>query len=79
MKNRAHYIQERFLDKKHQINRLIAENSEFLALSEDYDLCVTALRYWAGSTAPEAKIRVIEYHTLIKELEGEISQYFKCI
>ena len=79
MENRAHYIQERFPDKKHQINRLIAENSEFLALSEDYDLCVTALRYWAGSTAPEAETRVIEYHTLIKELEGEISLYFNCI
>lgn len=79
MENRAHYIQERFPDKKHQINRLIAENSEFLALSEDYDICVTALRYWAGSTAPEAETRVVEYHTLIKELEGEISQYFNCI
>ena len=79
MENRAHCIQERFPDKKHQINRLIAENSEFLALSEDYDICVTALRYWAGSTAPEAETRVIEYHTLIKELEGEISLYFNCI
>jgi len=79
VENRAHYIQERFPDKKHQINRLIAENSEFLALSEDYDICVTALRYWAGSTAPEAETRVVEYHTLIKELEGEISQYFNCI
>jgi len=79
VENRAHYIQERFPDKKHQINRLMAENSEFLALSEDYDICVTALRYWAGSTAPEAETRVVEYHTLIKELEGEISQYFNCI
>ena len=79
MENRAHYIQERFPDKKHQINRLIAENSDFLALSDDYDICVRALRYWAGSTAPEAETRVIEYHTLIKELEGEISQYFNYI
>jgi hypothetical protein len=79
VENRAHYIQERFPDKKHQINRLIAENSEFLALSEDYDICVWALRYWAGSTAPEAETRVVEYHTLIKELEGEICQYFNCI
>ena len=79
MENRAHYIQERFPDKKHQINRLIAENSDFLALSDDYDICVRALRYWAGSTAPEAETRVIEYHTLIKELEGEISQYFTYI
>lgn len=57
----------------------MAEDSEFLALSEDYDICVTALRYWAGSTAPEAETRVIEYHTLIKELEEEISHYLNCI
>ena len=79
MENRSHYIQERFPDKKHQINRLMAENSEYLALSEEYEICVTALRYWAGSTASEAETRVIEYHTLIKELEGEISLYFNCI
>ena len=79
MENRAHYIQERFPNKKHQINRLIAENSDFLALSEDYHSCVTALRYWANSSAPESETRVIEYHTLIKELEGEILQYLNCL
>ena len=68
-------IQERFPDKKHRIDLLLAEDPEFLALSEDYDACVTALRYWAGSTAPEAENRVIEYHTLIKELEEEIYHY----
>ena len=57
----------------------MAEDSEFLALSEDYDICVTALRYWAGSDAPESESRVIEYHTLIMELEGEVSQYLNCI
>ena len=79
MENKAHHIRDRFPDKKYHIDILIAENSEFLALSEDYDICVTALRYWAGSNAPEAETRVIEYHTLIKELEGEISQYLNCI
>ena len=68
-------IQERFPDKKHRIDLLLAEDPEFFALSEDYDACVTALRYWAGSKAPEAENRVIEYHTLIKELEEEIFQY----
>ena len=79
MENKAHHIRERFPDKKHHIDILITENSEFLALSEDYDICVTALRYWAGSDAPESESRVIEYHTLIKELEGEISKYLNCI
>ena len=52
----------------------MAQDSEFLGLSEDYDTCVNALRYWAQSNAPEAENRVIEYHTLIEEPEEEISQ-----
>ena len=79
MENKAHHILDRFPDKKHRIDRLMAEDAEFLALSEDYDTCVTALWYWAGSSASEAETRVIEYHTLIKELEDEIFQYLSCI
>ena len=79
MNDKARYIRERFSDQKQRIDFLMAEDSEFLALSEDYDICVTALRYWAGSNAPEAENRVIEYHTLIKELEEEISHYLNCI
>jgi len=51
----------------------MAQNPEFFALSEDYDTCVNALRYWAQCNAPESEYRVIEYHTLITELEEEIS------
>jgi len=51
----------------------MAQDPEFLDLCEDYDACVDALRYWAASKGPEAEKRVIEYHTLIKELEEEIS------
>ena len=79
MNDKARHIRERFPDEKERIDFLMAKDSEFLALSEDYDICVTALRYWAGSDAPESETRVIEYHTLIKELEGEISQYLNCI
>ena len=75
MKDPVPHIRERFPDKKHRIDLLMAEDSEFPARSEDYDTCVTALWYWAGSSAPEAETRVIEYHTLIKELEEEISQF----
>ena len=75
MNDKAHYIRERFPDQKHRIDRLVAQDSEFLALSEDYDTCFNALRYWARSNAPEAEQRVIEYHTLAKELEEEISQF----
>ena len=71
----VHHIRERFPDKKHRIDLRMAEDSEFLALSEDYDICVNALRYWARSNAPEAEHRVIEYHTLVRVLEEEISQF----
>ena len=79
MDKQTHHIRERFPDQKQRIDFLMAQDFEFLALSEDYDTCVTALRYWAGSDAPESESRVIEYHTLIKELEEEISHYLNCI
>jgi len=68
------HIRERFPDQTHRIDLLMAQDSEFLALSEDYDTCINALRYWAGSNAPESENRVIEYHALIKKLEEEIFQ-----
>ena len=74
MNEKAHHIRERFPDKSHIIDLLMAEDSEFLALCEDYDACVYALRYWAKSKAPEAETRVNEYRTLIEELEEEITQ-----
>ena len=79
MDKQTHHIRERFPDQKQRIDFLMAEDPEFPALSEDYDICVTALRFWAGSDAPESESRVIEYHTLIKELEEEISHYLNCI
>ena len=79
MNDKTRHIRERFPDKCPIIDLLIAEDPEFVALSEDYDTCVNALRYWAQSNAPESESRVIEYHTLIKELEGDISQYLNCI
>ena len=74
MNEKAHHIRERFPDKSHIIDLLMAEDSEFLTLCEDYDVCVYALRYWAKSKAPEAETRVNEYRTLIEELEEEIAQ-----
>ena len=74
MNEKTHHIRERFPDKSHIIDLLMAEDSEFLTLCEDYDVCVYALRYWAKSKAPEAETRVNEYRTLIEELEEEITQ-----
>ena len=75
MGDKTRQIRERFPDKKHCIDLMMDQNSEFLSLADDYDTCVNALCYWAGSNAPEAEHRVIEYHTLIKELEEEICEY----
>ena len=74
MNDKARHIRGRFSDKKHSINLLMAEDPEFLALCEDYDACVNALRYWAQSQAPEAKTRVNEYCALVRELQEEITQ-----
>ena len=74
MNDKARHIREQFSDKKPSIDLLMAEDPEFLALCEDYDACVDALRYWAKSEAPEAKTRVNEYRALVRDLEEEIAQ-----
>ena len=74
MNDNTRHIRERFPDKKHSIDLLMTEDPEFLALCEDYDICVDAVRYWAKSKDPEAETRVNEYRALIQELEDEINQ-----
>ena len=76
MNNRFHHIHERFPEKIHAINLLRAENPSFLALCEDYEICIDALRHWAHSQEAEAKMRLEEYETLAHELEEEIEQAF---
>jgi uncharacterized protein YdcH (DUF465 family) len=70
----VYHIRERFPEKKHDIDRLLAKDPEFLDLCEDYDVCVDALQYWAKSKLPEAKTRVNEYRTIFRELKEEIMQ-----
>ena len=71
-KNRP--ILERFTDKSNTIVLLMEEDAKFHALCEDYNICVEALRYWSASQEHEAKTRVNEYSTLVRELEQEIAQ-----
>jgi len=70
----ARHIRNRFPDKKHSIDLLMAKDPEFLNLCEDHDACVDALRYWAGSEKPEAETRANEYHILVRDLQEEIAQ-----
>jgi hypothetical protein len=72
MTDKERKIIEQFPEKSHTITHLMDEDPEFLALWEDYDVCVNALRHWEQSKEPEAKARVNEYRTLVQELEGEI-------
>ena len=74
MNDKARHIRDTFPDKKHTLDLLMAQDSEFLALCEDHDACVDALRYWADSKEPEAETRVSEYRTLVRELQEEIAQ-----
>jgi uncharacterized protein YdcH (DUF465 family) len=77
--NMVYHIRERFRDKKHSIDLLTKEDPEFFTLCEDHDACVDAIRYWAKSEAPEAEARVDEYHTLVRELEEEITQALEAL
>ena len=74
MNDNARHIRERFQDKKHNIDFLMAKDPEFFDLCEDHDASVDALRYWAKSEKPEAETRIDEYRTLVRELQEEITQ-----
>jgi len=68
------HSRERFPEKKDKIDLLMGEDAEFLALCEDYDVCVNAFQYWSNSKGPEAEIRTKEYRDLTLELEEEMTQ-----
>lgn len=42
------------------------------SLLDDYDMAVDSLRQWQASDHPHATERVLEYRTLIAEMEAEI-------
>ena len=79
MNDKLRHILERFREDSHNMAHLIEVDGEFLAMCEDYDACINALRYWAKSKAPEAETRVNEYSTLIGELEEEITQALRAV
>ena len=72
-----HHIREQLPGQKDSIDLLVVVDSEFLALCDDYDACVDALRYWASSEETGAKARVIEYRDIIGALYNEITQFLE--
>ena len=76
MISKPRHIYEKFPEQVHVINRLMSEKASFLALCEDYEICINALKHSAHSQESEAKERLEEYETLAQELEEEIQEAF---
>ena len=74
MNDENYSILHRFPEKRHIIESLMAEDTEFVAICKDYTDCMKAFQYWACSEEPEAQARVNEYGELIRALEEEIFQ-----
>ena len=72
MIEKVSHIRKRFPEKIDAVVLLMAEDPGFCEICEDYEVGAKALHYWAQSTKPEAKARVVEYRTIIQELEEEI-------
>jgi hypothetical protein len=70
----THHIRETLPDQVDSIDLLVSADSEFHAMCDDYDTCVDALRYWAGSAEPDANKKVNEYRELIGALYEEITR-----
>jgi uncharacterized protein YdcH (DUF465 family) len=68
----AHHIRKRFPDQKFSIEQLMAIDSEFLSLCDDYDACINALHYWTKSKEPEAETMIDEFRNIAWELEEEV-------
>ena len=77
MKNEPLSILERFPGKSPLLTLRMAEDPDFYVLCQDYEICVKALRYWTASKKPEAKVRIDEYRTLLRELGEEITDELK--
>ena len=74
MSDIPYYLIERFPKKGEAIAFRMAKDARFLAICEDYGVCLKAYRYWKRSREPEAGARVSEYLDLIQLLEAEIEE-----
>ena len=68
----AHHIRKRFSDQKYSIDQLMAKDSEFLSLCDDYDACINAIQYWTKSKESEAENMIDEFRNIVRELEEEV-------
>jgi len=65
-------VVERFPENREAVRRLFESNQSFQSLCDEYEACLTALRYWRDSSLPEAFDFRNEFSSLLGELEEEI-------
>jgi hypothetical protein len=68
-------VMERFPEKREALKRLFEASQSFQLLCDEYEVCLTALRYWRESSLPEAPSFRNEFSSLLSELEEEILEH----
>lgn len=71
MPNAVRRVIERFPEQADIIGALAAESETFRSICEDYDLGLATLRHFEARLGDNRQ-KIIEYHTLVLDLEREI-------
>lgn len=66
-----------FPDTDELIHRLYARDDDFKLLCRDYADALEAIQTWRQSVNTEAPKRVLEYQSLVGELQKDIRQYLE--
>jgi hypothetical protein len=66
------YLKRRFPYLDRAIDEKFLQNAEFRSLSADYIDAVNALRRLEDAAEPSLSKRIVEYRTLVQNLEAEI-------
>jgi hypothetical protein len=64
-------------DADELICRLYAKDTDFKSLCRDYTDALKAIQTWRQSVNTEASKRVLEYQSLVGELQKDIRQYLE--
>ena len=70
-------VLDAFPDADELIHRLYAKDYDFKLLCRDYADALEAIQIWRQSVNTEAPKRVLEYQSLVGELQKDIRQYLE--
>jgi len=70
-------VLDAFPDADKLIGRLYAKDQDFKLLCRDYADALEAIQIWRQSVNTEAPKRVLEYQSLVGELQKDIRQYLE--